>query len=335
MKVDTSFVVLNWHNEVETSECIESIKSLAGNFKKQIIVVDNETTQDSYNKLKKIQNIEIVRNKQNLGFVGGVNSSLDSIKGSYIALINNDMVLHSQWLSSAITIFKRHANVCAVGGKEFAWDSKNPVYNEKNDFVSAPIIDPNWGFPQSTSRELAETKVSCLMGGNVLLDARKLKKVGGFDEDFFAYCEETDLFIRLLAQGWSIFYSPNMKVWHKRNLSSNRLPFLKVYLSQRNKLIFIAKHFESKTWVKLVNFAILDNLLTSISGRPGGGKKILKILKPLLSMKERRAYLFAAIWGITHKKYLKKKRDENIKSGQYLDNLPTILRKLQEPTAGV
>lgn len=325
-----SFIVLNWHNEAETTECIESLRDLKGDDTKQIIIVDNESTEDSYRGLQSLSGCIIVRNATNLGFAGGVNSALPHVTGEAIALINNDCVVEKNWLVNAKKILFSSKNIGAVGGKEFFWNSDNPVWDTTNDCLSAPLINAEYGYPLSTNRDLGSTYVAGLMGSNMLLRADLFQKLGGFDEDFFAYCEETDLCTRIIASGYKLVYSPTLAIWHKRNLSSNKVPFLKYYLSSRNKIIFIAKNYPDNRWRRMVFDAGFHSFRTAITGTKNGIVHAIKNHQELLSLTERRANLAAAWWALTHQSYLRKKRSTNKQAGSFDNNLPRLLHELQD-----
>jgi GT2 family glycosyltransferase len=72
-----------------------------------------------------------------------------------------------------------------------------------------------------------------------------LAAIGGFDADFFLYCEDTDLGLRAIWAGWRCVYVPDAKVDHRYSHSAGRASALKAYYVERNRL-----------WVALKNFPL-------------------------------------------------------------------------------
>ena len=329
MKTDVSFIVLNWHNEPETAECIESIKNLVGKFRQEIIVVDNESTAASYALLSKIKDIKIIRNKDNLGFAGGVNSGLRVVKGKYTALINNDCVLDKLWLKHAIKIMQDYKNEAIVGGKEYIWsDGQGPFVASKN-FYAWPKISPLTGYSMQNNADMPESPVSNITGSNMLTTTKIIQDLGGFDEDFFAYYEDVDLCARALAKNYSIVYSPRMNIWHKRNVSSNKLPFLKFYLAYRNNYIFVAKSFPSRRWAVVVLESALKNIYAGSLGLEGGLTALLRGNITRMEYERRKAYILAGLWGLYHWRYLIYKRKQCISRRENDPNYLVKLKSLQ------
>ena len=327
MKLTVTFIVLNWHSELDTIACIQSIRALRGAYAKHIIIVDNESTDESAAALQKLRGCVLIRNDRNEGFAGGVNSALPHIRGSYVALVNNDAVLARDWLEQSMAIMKKKDHVGAVGGTEFHWDATNPVGSVTNTFVTPSLVHPEQGYTVTTSRVLPVCEVAFLTGSNMLIPAALFKKLGGFDTDFFAYYEDADLSLRILAQGHRLFYSPHVHIWHKRNVSSNKVPYLKRYLPARNRMIFIAKHYPDHLWRRMIRASILDAAVTAVLGSTGGLRSFLHGGRRIDAV-QRKAFLAAAWWGITHQGYLRRKRRSNASSR--MADLPQTLHALQD-----
>lgn len=73
-------------------------------------------------------------------------------------------------------------------------------------------------------------------------------EVGGFDEDFFLYCEDTDLGLRMQWAGWTSVYVPDAVVLHRYSHTAGRVSPLKAYLVERNRLWVVAKNFPLRAW---------------------------------------------------------------------------------------
>ena len=79
-------------------------------------------------------------------------------------------------------------------------------------------------------------------GCAMLLSARMLYAVGGFDERFFMYYEDVDLCLRARAAGYDVALAPDAHVWHLGSRSTSAKPGLKLYYEGRSRQLFYAKH---------------------------------------------------------------------------------------------
>ncbi|HLD41438.1 MAG TPA: glycosyltransferase, partial [archaeon] len=105
-----SIIILNWNTSADTIECIDSLKNQTEkNF--EVIVVDNASEPEDVNKLKeycakeKFLKIQLILNRENIGFTGGNNSALKPAKGEIVVSLNNDAVAESEWLEKLLEPF--------------------------------------------------------------------------------------------------------------------------------------------------------------------------------------------------------------------------------------
>ena len=91
---------------------------------------------------------------------------------------------------------------------------------------------------------LRRPKEVLLVSGCACLFRRKaLQEVGLFDEDFFAYCEDTDLGLRLRRAGWKAVIAPGAEVKHYYSMTTGRFSLQKLYWVERNHLWVVVRNF--------------------------------------------------------------------------------------------
>ena len=238
-----SYVVLNWNTLKDTKSCIRSIKDQL-NFNGEIIVVDNGSTDGSKNSISKMKDVIYINLSTNQGFTGGQIEAIKKCNGDYIALVNSDAVLSNTWTENILKTFNKYPLTAAVGGKAFEWNDSNPLYNENNDFFSYQVIDSTKGYAETMRAGEEEIEVNSISGAGVIIKKRVVEKIGYFDNDFFAYYEETDLFARMIRAGYKVFYQPKAHLWHQIGKSSKGIPFFYLYQMNRNRFIFGFKNFD-------------------------------------------------------------------------------------------
>jgi GT2 family glycosyltransferase len=249
-----SFIVVNWNGLEDTKICLESISKI-DYADYEIIVVDNGSKDGSKAYLEKLDDIIYVDLPDNTGFTGGHIAGSEAAKGKYLAILNNDLVIDKEWVKKALETFERHKKAAVVGGKAFKWNKENPIYDKTNEFYSYQEVDPVKGYTKTLETGEEECSVDSISGAALLIDRAAINEVGYFDDDFFAYYEETDLIARLKRAGFEAYYNPSVAVWHKVAASSTGGEAGEFYLRQmhRNRYYFAYKNFDDLNVKRFIN----------------------------------------------------------------------------------
>jgi len=258
-----SVVVLSWNTLEDTKNCIESIRLLKYE-NKEIIVVDNGSNDGSKDYLKIQKDIKYIDLPQNTGFTGGQIEAFNVAKGKYVALINSDAVVANDWLSKLIDVLEKDEKIGAVGGKSYTWRNNEKPYNTNNQFYSYQVIDVKRGYARTLMAGSENTIVDSISGAGVIIRRVAINKVGYFDNKFFAYYEETDLFARMQRAGYKIVYVPSAHIWHKIAASSSDSSYFYYYQMHRNRFLFAMKNFDTSYEIKFLWFYFVDGLKASV-----------------------------------------------------------------------
>ncbi|HET6746726.1 MAG TPA: glycosyltransferase family 2 protein [Candidatus Saccharimonadales bacterium] len=238
-----SIIILNWNRINDTLACLESVrKQTYKNY--EIIVVDNGSVDDSKKILKDIRDIVLVDNPKNRGFTGGHIDGLKHAKGEFIFVLNNDAVVDKEYVKNAITVLQKDKKIAIVGGRSYRWNDDMPM-SEENPFYAFQTINRFTMEGIFATSDLGfEHEVNWVSGSAMVIRKSALKKSGYFYDPMFAYYEESDLFARIQACGYSIVYSPNLKIWHKDGASSSSLFQLTSLF--KNRFVFAARNLSGK-----------------------------------------------------------------------------------------
>ncbi|MEO5950654.1 MAG: glycosyltransferase family 2 protein [Candidatus Saccharimonadales bacterium] len=238
-------IVLNWNGIDDTLLCFDSLlKQSISDFK--IIIIDNGSIDNSKDVLQKLQisnsrRLTVLYNPVNKGFAGGVNTGINwVIKNDYelVALFNNDAVADSNWLKSLVDE-SGDETVGIVTGLLLHEDGK--TIDSTGDWYT------NWGlpFPRNRNEPVGSAPdkqfVFSGSGGASLYKTELLKDIGLFDEDFFAYYEDTDVSFRTQLAGWKVIYTPKAVAYHKQGATSNKIPGFAVYQTFKNLPLLLIK----------------------------------------------------------------------------------------------
>lgn len=280
-------VVVNWNTGNYLYECVDSLRNYGSGYIKEIIVVDNNSEDESLNKIKDFKDIRIIENESNVGISKGWNIGASFSKSEYILFLNPDARIYKNTLKPCIEFFKSDADkrIGIIGvpledddGIISSRCSRFP--SRKNILAHALGID--YIFPKLHSSMIdfdhQTTRIVDQVIGAFFLVKRELFTIlNGFDERFFVYMEEVDFSYRANINGYHSLFLAEAKAFHKGEVSSGNVKSKRLFYSLRSRLQYSRKHFSTSTIV-LVS-------LTTIFLEP-----ISRILKSILNLSYKDLY---------------------------------------------
>lgn len=232
-------ILVNYNGLRDTKDCIESIKhSTYENYK--IVVVDNCSPNDDAQKLKgDYDDIILINNKENEGFAKANNRGIDiAIQNGadYVMLLNNDTIVEADFLEKMIDTAQKLAADLLTCKIMYNYDRSKIWYGGGK-------IDWNKGYGvHYISDELKKNSEIEFASGCCMLLARRIIEKLKLPEDYFMYFEDVDYCVKLRENGFHIYYTPFIKLYHKVSASAGvESPFF-VYYWNRNRLIFMKKY---------------------------------------------------------------------------------------------
>lgn len=254
-----SVVMLNWNGLTDTKTCIATLrKNTYPNF--EIIIVDNGSKDGSKEWLKSQKDIIVVDLPENLGVTGGHNKGYEAAKGEFIANLNNDTVVDKDWLWALYRPMVKDEKIAVVGGKAYEWDDNNPKYDETNDFFTYQVVDLYGGYAHTMRGGDKQVSINSISTVGALMRRSAIEKVGYFDNDFFAYYDETDQFARFKRAGYKIVYTPEAKLWHMIGGSTKGFPYFYLYHMHRNRFMFAVKNYDKEYLWKFISIYTKDSI---------------------------------------------------------------------------
>jgi len=280
MKNNVAVVILNWNGISDTLDCLKSIQQQSyKNYR--IIVVDNGSTDSSREVLENYKNknskIDVIYNVHNFGFAGGVNTGIKYALDNnfdYVALFNNDATADTRWLENLTKAIKTD-DIGISTGLLLRRDGKTIDTTGEQYSI--------WGLPFPRNRNNKTTLASAgglvfgASGGASLYKTSLLREIGMFDDDFFAYYEDTDISFRAQLAGWKIVYEPKAIAYHKQGETSKKIPGFTVYQTFKNLPLLFIKNVPRGLLLSIgirFYFAYIMMFLNAIKN--GSGKYAIK-----------------------------------------------------------
>lgn len=209
-----SVVVLNYNNMNVIFDCVDDLLRYGDRYKYEIIVVDNQSQDGSYEELKKRYGakIKLVRNTKN-GCSSGRNLGVSKASNDYILFLDSDQfALHRYWLDKFIDLMQRK-DIDVVGWAA-GWLKK------ELDGYSKTVLDYPYNYMPANID--ARRDVDYLGSGGMILRKADFNKVKGFDERYDPTCfEDTDISMSLRNAGLGVYYSPYLGALHIAHQTTN------------------------------------------------------------------------------------------------------------------
>ena len=237
-----SIVVVTLNGREILRRCL---RSLAGQdyHRREIILVDNGSTEDIRSLVQQeFPEVRLVRLPTNCGFAAGNNAGIQVAQGAYVALINNDAVASSGWIRSMVAAAEADPRIGAVAS--IILDGNAPgVLDSCGVGVALDGMSRQAMMGRTPPVLTAPCEVLVPSGCACLFRKPALDEVGLFDESFFAYCEDTDLGLRLRRAGWRAVAAPGAVVTHYYSMTAGKYSLQKVFWVERNHVWLAVKNF--------------------------------------------------------------------------------------------
>lgn len=261
---DVSIIIVSFNTRDMLRDCIVSIKQKTLGCSYEVIVVDNDSHDGSVEMLRnEFPEVRVIEAGSNLGFGRANNLGMEQALGKYIFLLNSDTLL----LNDAVSEFFRKAEdneirkvKTGVLGTILLGKDHNPCHSFGRFITPATELRETLAKylrflkdRENTCPDLVTESrmVDYVTGADMFLPKKVFEDIGGFDDDFFMYCEEVDWQKRMNEHGYSRLIVEGPKIMHleggsdpkhRKSWSPNRLGNL-----YRSRRLYRKKHYDRRT----------------------------------------------------------------------------------------
>lgn len=241
-KIKLSVVIVNYNTKDLLKQCLRSVNVSMGNMRglrdlrntSETIVVDNASSDGSVEMIKKeFSWTNIIANKENIGFSGGCNIGLAKTKGEYILFLNSDTKVFPMSFKKITEFMDKNPMVGASTAKTMLfsggmdpdchrgfptpWASICYFLGIENLFPKSEIFGQYHKFYLDLNKD---HEIDAGFGTFMCVRKIALEKVGKWDESYFFYGEDLDLFYRIKKAGWKIMFYHEPLLLHHKGASS-------------------------------------------------------------------------------------------------------------------
>jgi GT2 family glycosyltransferase len=238
-----SVVIVSHDGRAWLDACLEALlpQELEGGF--EVLLVDNASADGSPQHVReRFPDVRVLESGENLGFAGGNNLGIREARARHVVLLNNDTRVRPGWLKALVEAAESGERVAAVTAK-LLYAGRPGVIQSAGSLLLSDGSGADRGMDEPDRGQYERREE--VFGGNgasLLLRREALADVGGLDESFFMYYEDTDLCWRLRLRGWRVLYEPAAVVEHEHAGSSREWSPFFTFLVDRNRLFMLLKN---------------------------------------------------------------------------------------------
>lgn len=266
MNIELSVIIVNYNGVKYLKDCLDSLYLKLTNISFEIIILDNNSTDNSCVYLKEnFPTVKLVESKINHGFGKGNNEVVKIANGKYLLLLNNDTILLDE-LELMITLLKKDLSIGVLGinmldANQNYLPAAGNFPNFKNMFQFQKLLDLGEEFASGKFKK-NYYEVDWLCGSFLLLSKDTYIKIKGFDEDYFMYVEDVDFCKKIEDIGLKRVFIPNLSYIHFVGFNKKKNPML-----VKGYEIYIKKHFKGISRILITIALSINSFVKNIKSR--------------------------------------------------------------------
>ena len=264
--MDLSIIIVNYNVKEFLQNLLHSISKSSNQIKREIIIVDNASNDGSIEFISNnFPDVNLIANKDNLGFSKANNIGLRKATGKYILLINPDTLVSEDTFEKMIDFFEANPDVGLAGCKILnpdgtlqlacrrsfpgPWTSFCKVTGLSNLFPDSRLfakynltyLDPDRTY-----------EVDAVSGSFMMFRRDVYERIGGLDEKFFMYGEDLDFCYRTQKSGFKVFYVHSTQIIHYKGESTKKSGLDETNIFYNAMHLFVKKHLSGSLLVGLI-----------------------------------------------------------------------------------
>ncbi|MBI5289262.1 MAG: glycosyltransferase family 2 protein [Chloroflexi bacterium] len=215
----------------------------------RVVVVDNDSSDETAEHVEaEFPDVDVVRCGRNGGYGAANNLGFARSQSKYVAVVNPDARPERGWLRSLVRALEQNPNAALATSKVLLASDSSRV-NACGNIVHLSGIAFCRGLDDDQHQYVRGESVPAVSGAAFIARRDALEQIGGFDERFFMYMEDTELSLRARLAGWDVILAPRSRVIHDYQLD---IPASKFYYLERNRFFMLANIFRLPTLVALM-----------------------------------------------------------------------------------
>lgn len=276
--MDLSIIIVSWNVKDLLKNCLDSIFKYTQYLDFKVIVVDNASS-DKTAKMVATQfpQVDLINSTENLGFAKANNLGLEHAQGNYILFMNPDMELTENSFKVMHDLMVEDKKIALATCQLIYLDGQRQNNIKNNPGLADQLLIllklHHFIKTKKLKKYLAkdfnytqEQEVKQIMGAFVFSSGEVIKKIGGWDKNYFLWWEDLDLCKKVQELGYKIVYTPETKVIHYEGKSfAQQLSLAKQKRFNKGMRIYFKKHHSFISYLIISILSPISLLLAWLS----------------------------------------------------------------------
>ena len=261
MSKKIAVVIVNWNAGTLLLRCLDALEKQT-RLADKIIIVDNASSDDSLEQVKKqYPNVDFLQQGYNSGFAVANNAAFKVLKDfEWITLLNPDAFPEPEWIANLLHAAANNPEYSHFASRMLSANEPHLLDGVGDCYFSNGRMQRRGYRKPAHQNFLHAEAVFSPCAGAAMYRSSILSEVGGFDEDFFCYCEDVDLGFRLQLAGYRCLYVPNAIVHHIGSAISGPESDFTFYYGHRNLVWTYFKNMPGWTFWRFLPAHIITNI---------------------------------------------------------------------------
>lgn len=215
----------------------------------EVVVVDNGSHDGSPEMVREefsaetAFRVQLIVNPGNAGFCAANNQGFAASETEFVALLNNDAEADPGWLEALFSAFRDRPDVGMAASKILVHEDPRRI-DKVGHLIYLDGQNRGRGTGEFDRGQYDRLEEVLWPDGCAAMYRRTmLHRIGGFDEDFFAYADDAELGLRARSAGWNCLYVPTAVVRHHRASTLGVRSSRRIELIERNRVLLAVKLF--------------------------------------------------------------------------------------------
>ena len=227
---DVAFIIVTWNARDLLLDCLDSLFKQVTLIDYEVFVVDNGSRDGTVEAVKqKFGSVNIIANKENLGFAAANNQGLKEMSSRYAVLLNSDTIVLNGTFEKLVKFLDEHHDVAVVGPQLINKDGskQNCFHNYPSlviEVVGLGLLKSFFPdkYPGKRRNYVEPLETDSILGACLMVRKEVVEQIGYMDEGYFFFLEETDWCFRMQNAGWKVYHIPDVKIVHLHGESTKK-----------------------------------------------------------------------------------------------------------------
>jgi len=260
--MDVTIIIVSWNSQDLIGKCLQDLSEQTVR-PHRVIVIDNNSSDNSAEIAEKYNNVEVYRMSDNLGFSAGNNRALKLCETEWVALLNPDAFPEPDWLENLQKATIENPDVEVFGSRQLSHENPDIIDGIGDVYHISGVAWRKYHGSQQQADDYISTEIFSPCAAAALYKRQALIDIDGFDEDYFCYMEDVDLGFRLQLADHKAMYVPDAIIHHVGSATTGgKHSDFSVYYGHRNMVWTYVKDMPGILFWPLLPLHVLLNMIT-------------------------------------------------------------------------